>query len=78
MKHVHISEGGQAVVTDHFHQHRGDEENGNSVKQSDATGAAGTIAALPSPDPFGNGRAIACRAGEATVPYVTRPFDVSD
>ena len=55
VKHVHVNEGGQAVVADHFHQHTGDRENGKSVKQCDATGPAGAIAALPSPDPFGNG-----------------------
>jgi len=53
VKHVHVTEGGQAVVADQFHQHMGDLENEKSVKQSDATGAAGTIAALPGPDPFG-------------------------
>ena len=32
VKHVHVNEGGQAVVADHFHQHTGDRENGKSVK----------------------------------------------
>ncbi|HEY9578334.1 MAG TPA: hypothetical protein VIR65_00560 [Rhizorhapis sp.] len=67
VKHVHVNEGGQAVVADHFHQHTGDRENGKSVKQSDATGAAGTIAALPSPDPLGNGVPIPSREGEAAM-----------
>src|SRR3546814_2968257 len=66
VKHVHVNEGGQAVVADHFHQHTGDRENGKSVKQSDATGAAGTIAALPSPDPLGNGVPIPSRSEEHT------------
>src|SRR3546814_10476843 len=65
VKHVHVNEGGQAVVADHFHQHTGDRENGKSVKQSDETGAAGTIAALPSPDPLGNGVPIPSSEGEA-------------
>ena len=42
VRHVHVNEGGQAVVADHFHQHTGIRENGKSVKQSDATGPAGT------------------------------------
>jgi len=67
VKHVHVSEGGQAVVADHFYQHRGGRENGTSVKQSDATGAAGTIAALPSPDPLGNGVPIPGGAREAAM-----------
>ena len=67
VKHVHVSEGGQAVVADHFHQHRGDRENEKSVKQSDATGPAGTIAALPSPDPLGNGMPVPGGAREAAM-----------
>ena len=72
VKHVHVNEGGQAVVADHFHQHKGDRENGKSVKQSDATGAAGTIATLPSPDPYGNGVPIPGSAGEATLQNARR------
>ena len=55
VRHVHVNEGGQAVVADQFHHHLGASENGKSVKQSDATGAAGESAALPGPDPQGNG-----------------------
>lgn len=55
VKHVHINEGGQAVVADNFHQHGGQGENGKSVIQSDATGAAGERPAMPSPDPEGHG-----------------------
>src|SRR3546814_11021539 len=69
-----VNEGGQAVVADHFHQHTGDRENGKSVKQSDATGAAGTIAALPSPDPLGNGVPIPSREGAAAM-QDARPED---
>lgn len=64
VRHVHVNEGGQAVVADHFHQHTGGQENGKSVKQSDATGPAGAIAALPSPDPLGNGVPVPSREGE--------------
>lgn len=55
VKHVHVNQGGQAVVADQFHQHTGAEENGKFVKQSDATGPARTSAALLGPDPLGNG-----------------------
>jgi hypothetical protein len=55
VRHVHVNEGGQAVIADQFHHHPGTERNGESLKQSDATGPAGQSAALPSPDPFGNG-----------------------
>src|SRR3546814_3872668 len=70
VKHVHVNEGGQAVVADHFHQHTGDRENGKSVKQSDATGAAGTIAALPSSDPLGNGEIGRASCRERVCQYV--------
>jgi hypothetical protein len=53
VKHVHVSEGGQAVVADDFHHHTGGSENGKSIKQSDATGAAGESAALLCPDASG-------------------------
>ena len=67
VKHVHVSEGGQAVVADHFHQHRGDKENGKSVKQSDATGPAGTSASLPRPDASGSGVPVPGGAREAAM-----------
>lgn len=55
VRHVHVNEGGQAVIADEFHLHGGNGENGKSVKQSHATGAAGQSPALPCPDPLGNG-----------------------
>ena len=67
VRHVHVNEGGQAVVADHFHQHTGDRENGKSDKQCHTTGAAGTVAALPSPDPFGNGVPIPGSERQAAV-----------
>src|SRR3546814_12316427 len=72
VKHVHVNEGGQAVVADHFHQHTGDRENGTSVKQSDAPGSAGTIAALPSPYPLAHGVPIPSRSGEAAMEEARR------
>lgn len=36
--------------------------------QSHATGTTGTIAALPSPDPLGNGVPIPLREGETALP----------
>lgn len=67
VKHVHINEGGQAVVADHFHA--GGKENAESVKQSDATGAAGERAALPSPNPERDGVPIPSRKREAAMSY---------
>jgi hypothetical protein len=53
VKHVHINEGAQAVVADHFHAGGG--ENGKSNEQSHAAGAAAASPALPRPHPAGDG-----------------------
>ena len=55
VRHVHVNDGGQAVIAEQFYNHGGAAENGKSNKQSDATGPAGASAALPSPDANGNG-----------------------
>ena len=67
VKHVHVNEGGQAVVADHIHQHTGGRENAKSNGQSRATGAAGTSPALPGPDPLGNGVPIASGERQAAM-----------
>ncbi len=67
VRHVHVNEGGQAVIADQFHNHTGGKENAESVNQSDATGPVGASAALPSPDANGNGVQIASREGKAAV-----------
>lgn len=64
VKHVHVGDGGQAVIADQFHHHAGGQENAESTEQPHATGAAGASPALPSPDPFGNGVPIASREGQ--------------
>lgn len=65
VKHVHVNQGGQAVVADHFHAGGG--ENGKSNKQCHAAGAAGEGAALPSPDPEGIGVPIPSGRREAAM-----------
>ena len=55
VRHVHVNEGGQAVIADQFHNYTGGKENAESVNQSDATGPAGQSAALPSADANGSG-----------------------
>ena len=72
VKHVHINSGGQAVVADAFHQHTGGTENAKTNEQSLATATDGTSAALPSPDPFGNGVPIPSREGEAAMQNARR------
>ncbi len=67
VRHVHVNEGGQAVVADNFHHHTGGSENAKIGKQSHATGAACPDPALPGPDPFGNGVPIASSEREAAM-----------
>lgn len=67
VRHVHVNDGGQAVIADQFHHHPGGKENDKSDKQSHATGATGAIATLPCPDPFGNGVPIPGGEGQAAV-----------
>ena len=64
VRHVHVNEGGQAVIADQFHNHTGGQQNGKSADQPHAAGAAGTSAALPSPDPFRNGMPVTSREGQ--------------
>lgn len=54
VKHVHVNEGGQAVIADQFHHHGGGSENGGSIKQPHATGNSGEGTPMPSPDPQGD------------------------
>ena len=74
VRHVHVNEGGQAVIADQFHHHTGGHENGQSIEQPHATGtgSAGSVTALPSPDPLGNGVPIPCRARKRPVPNARR------
>jgi len=72
VKHVHVNEGAQAVVADHFHQHLGGHENVESGEQCHATGAVGESAALSRPDPQGNGVPIPSREGAEAVPNARR------
>jgi hypothetical protein len=72
VKHVHVNQGAQAVVADNFHQHTGVGENGDSSKQSHATGSAGERPALPGPDPLRSGLPIPGRKGKAPVPDARR------
>lgn len=74
VRHVHVNEGGQAVIADQFHHHAGGTENGQSTEQPQATGTgtAGAVTALPSPDPLGNGVPIPCRERKRPVPDARR------
>jgi hypothetical protein len=74
VRHVHVNEGGQAVIADQFHHHTGGRENAKSADQPHATGAAqsGERAALPSPHPIGQAVPIASGEGEGAVQNARR------
>lgn len=73
VRHVHVNEGGQAVIAEQFHHHTGGTENGKAFDQSHAPDRpAERSAALPSPDPLGNGVPIPSREGKAPVPNARR------
>lgn len=56
VRHVHVNEGGQAVIADEFHHHAGGQQNAGPAEQPhEPHRSSGSRAALPRPDPFGNG-----------------------
>ena len=68
VRHVHVNEGGQAVIADQVHNHAGVLENDKTTKQSLTTDNAGAVAALPSPDPLRNGVPVPSREGPEAMP----------
>ena len=67
VRHVHVNEGGKAVIADQFHHHTGGQENAKNFDQSHAIGTAGTSPALPSPDTQGNGVPIPSGKGQTAM-----------
>lgn len=67
VRHVHVNEGGQAVIADQFHHHAGGQKNGKTDEQTHATGAAGIGPALLGADPFGNRVPISSGEGPEAV-----------
>ena len=72
VKHVNVSNGGQAVVADQFHQHRGEGKDEKSDKQSHATGAAGESSSMLGENAEGNGVPITHGKGAKKVPNARR------
>jgi len=76
VRHVHVNQGGQAVITDQFHHHHAQpttrgQKYGKADEQPHTTGPAGGPAvhgpALPSPDPCGQGLPVTGGDGKCTV-----------
>jgi len=74
VRHVHVNEGGKAVIADQFHHHAGAAENVQSVEQPHATGpgTAGAGPALPSPDAIGPAVPLASGKGKGALPNARR------
>lgn len=62
VRHVHVNEGGQAIVADQVNHYAGGAENAEPVKQSHAAGALGESFPMPCPDPAG--RSVPVPGGE--------------
>lgn len=67
VRHVHVNEGGKAVIADQFHHHARGVKNDDSIKQSHATGPTVTSTTLPSPDASGDGVLIPDCEGQAAM-----------
>ncbi|MBA4308075.1 MAG: hypothetical protein C0429_15195 [Sphingopyxis sp.] len=72
VRHVHVNEGGQAVIADQFHNHTGGAENVKSVNQSNATGPTSISGALLGKDAAGNRVPVSSRKREEEVPNARR------
>lgn len=72
VRHVHVNEGGQAVVAEHFHNHRGSGQNAKSNEQSHATGSAGSGTAMLGQDAAGIGVPIASGERAQAMPDARR------
>ncbi|WP_394730731.1 hypothetical protein [Altererythrobacter sp. GH1-8] len=69
VRHVHVNEGGRAIIADQFNNHTGGQRNEETAEQPHATGTckASTSTALPCSDAGGNGVPIASSEGQETV-----------
>ena len=72
VKHVHVNEGGQAIVANQIHQHGGRGKNGKTAEQSHTTGTAGQSAPMLGQDAQGNGVPIPGGERAQTVPDARR------
>ena len=72
VRHVHVSEGGQAVIADQFHNHTGGLRNAESVDQPHAADAAGSSPAMLGHDAQGDGLPISGDHGREAMPDARR------
>jgi hypothetical protein len=74
VRHVHVNEGGQAVIADQFHHHGGGHRNAESAEQPHAagTGAAGSGPAMLGHDETGKGLPVPGDQGREAMPDARR------
>lgn len=73
VRHIHVNEGGQAVIADEFHHHAAAGGSGeNYVGQPHATRAAGSSTAMLGSDPLRNPVPVAGGEGQSTLPNARR------
>jgi hypothetical protein len=70
VRHVHVNEGGQAVIADQFHNHARGHRNAETAEQPHAAGtsAAGSGTAMLGHDPQGFGLSVPGDQGTGQVP----------
>jgi hypothetical protein len=68
VRHVHVNEGGQAIVADQFHHQVGGQRNVNSTKQCHATGMPSEYATLPCSNSTGDTVSVPSGEGAETMP----------
>ena len=74
VRHVHVNEGGQAIIADQFHHHTGGHRNAKTAEQPHAagTGAVGSCPEMLSQDTLGNALSVTPGEGRAAVPDARR------
>lgn len=74
VRHVHVNDGGQAIITDQFHHHTGGAKNAQSLEQPHAPGpnSIGKGTSLPSPNPFGDALPVTSGKRGKTMPDARR------
>lgn len=72
VRHVHVGDGGKAIVAEQFHHHARGGRNDESAEQSHATASTGCGAKMLGQDAGGNILPISCGDGAETMPDARR------
>jgi len=74
VRHIHVNDGGQAIVADQFHHHTGGHQNAETAEQPHAAGtrATGSGPAMLGHDKAGNGLPVSGDQGREAMPDARR------